>query len=749
MSKTRKRSLALLVVLAMLATLFMMPGTASAATEMWCPKVENVTDNSTTAIGSLFINVDPGVLSGVETLEIELPSKVDLIESNDPDSNYEQGEDYIIGTSNDTTKGLAIVVPSQVGSDANAIAPGDVTANVFTNRIVLTVEDSVYYAERDTFLRIYFNSVRIESGVSGEIKATVTSPTHFPEGSVTLAVCGAGTAVISILDVNNISESGDAIAQIKIDERVAGALKAKQETVTLTLPSGFEWDSVDIDGAWGFDDYAVVNAVYDEDDDVQVIGYTLSSDEDTLKLHLGKASESKGRITINATLKINETKAKTGDVVVEVGGSSNVSPDELVVAKYVEYGATVKEGTVNTVFAGRDDANIGEFYIEENAAGSIYAGRSITLTLPSYARWKTDLSKVDIDVEDGDIDIGDLSLVDDERHILKIRIDDDSTSASKIKFTDDTEIEIAPNASGDIVIEVGGTAGVSGSVKVATIKAPVTIEASSTPDLKIGLANQAAGDLIITEAQKGALMEDGTLTLEAPPGVVFAAVPKVEVIEGDVDLGTATLAPKDDESNRLLNIPIKSESTKASKIKVSGIKFTVYRNVPEGPVTVKVKGSAVQKTASGEWANFTTVASTNNAKVVTPAPGEQKVSASFVIGSTTYKVNGVEQTMDVAPYIKDGRTFMPLRYVGLSLGVAEQNILWDDVAKTATLMKGDKVVQVKIGSTALIVNGVTINMDVAPEIKDGRTMMPLRFIAQAFGAELTWDDATKTASFEL
>ncbi|NLE90553.1 MAG: copper amine oxidase N-terminal domain-containing protein, partial [Dehalococcoidales bacterium] len=106
-------------------------------------------------------------------------------------------------------------------------------------------------------------------------------------------------------------------------------------------------------------------------------------------------------------------------------------------------------------------------------------------------------------------------------------------------------------------------------------------------------------------------------------------------------------------------------------------------------------------------------------------------------------------TMDVAPYIKDDRTYLPIRYVGYALGIADHNILWDDASKTATLIQGDKVVQVKIGSTTMMVNGVAIAMDVAPEITSDRTMLPFRFIGQAFGADFAWDDATKTVTMTL
>jgi len=145
---------------------------------------------------------------------------------------------------------------------------------------------------------------------------------------------------------------------------------------------------------------------------------------------------------------------------------------------------------------------------------------------------------------------------------------------------------------------------------------------------------------------------------------------------------------------------------------------------------------------------YTAVAAGMVANVVTPASTDVKTGASFVIDSTKYKVGGVEKEMDVAPYIKDGRTFLPVRYVAEALGVSSENILWDAANKTVTLLKGDKVVQLKIGSKSMLVNGVSINMDVAAEITKDRTMLPFRYIAQALGATVTWDEATKTVTLK-
>jgi hypothetical protein len=58
-------------------------------------------------------------------------------------------------------------------------------------------------------------------------------------------------------------------------------------------------------------------------------------------------------------------------------------------------------------------------------------------------------------------------------------------------------------------------------------------------------------------------------------------------------------------------------------------------------------------------------------------------------------------------------------------------------------------VQLTIGSKTMVVNGVAITMDVAPEIQAGRTMLPFRWVATALGASVGWDEATKTVTMNV
>lgn len=93
--------------------------------------------------------------------------------------------------------------------------------------------------------------------------------------------------------------------------------------------------------------------------------------------------------------------------------------------------------------------------------------------------------------------------------------------------------------------------------------------------------------------------------------------------------------------------------------------------------------------------------------------------------------------MDAAPFIKDSRTFVPVRFLGNALGVSDSNIAWDSAARKATLQGK---LELTIGSKTMQKDGVPISMDVAPMIVNpGRTMLPARWVAEGLGFEVGWD----------
>lgn len=95
------------------------------------------------------------------------------------------------------------------------------------------------------------------------------------------------------------------------------------------------------------------------------------------------------------------------------------------------------------------------------------------------------------------------------------------------------------------------------------------------------------------------------------------------------------------------------------------------------------------------------------------------------------------------PVVVDNRTLIPLRGVFDNMGYA---INWNGSTKTVTLTKGSNAIVITIGASVYFLNGSSQSLDVPAQIINGSTMLPLRAIADATGAEVLWDAQTKIAT---
>ena len=111
----------------------------------------------------------------------------------------------------------------------------------------------------------------------------------------------------------------------------------------------------------------------------------------------------------------------------------------------------------------------------------------------------------------------------------------------------------------------------------------------------------------------------------------------------------------------------------------------------------------------------------------------------------TVHVDGKYVSTDVDPYLKAGRTYLPLRAAAESMGAAVE---WDGATRSITVTKDSTVIRCSVGSAAFTVNGTTRYSDAAPEIRDGRTMLPIRPIAEALGGSLEWDGYTASVTID-
>lgn len=140
-----------------------------------------------------------------------------------------------------------------------------------------------------------------------------------------------------------------------------------------------------------------------------------------------------------------------------------------------------------------------------------------------------------------------------------------------------------------------------------------------------------------------------------------------------------------------------------------------------------------------------------NAQPVVVSNPVTRVVIVFTLNKPTAVMNGVTVPMDTAPVIEEGRTILPVRYIATPLGA---EVLWSQKDQKVTMTVGARKVELWIGKPTAKVNGKSVSIDpdnpkVVPRIIQGRTMLPLRFITEAFGAVIQFDARTRTVTVTL
>lgn len=116
----------------------------------------------------------------------------------------------------------------------------------------------------------------------------------------------------------------------------------------------------------------------------------------------------------------------------------------------------------------------------------------------------------------------------------------------------------------------------------------------------------------------------------------------------------------------------------------------------------------------------------------------------FNVGSSTYYVNNQANNMDAVPFIENGRSFVPVRFLALALGLTEDNIKWLSEEQRVVLTKDSMDISLAIGSLILDNGGIKTKMDVAPVIRNGYTYLPARYVAEALGYQVGWDQSSQS-----
>lgn len=106
-------------------------------------------------------------------------------------------------------------------------------------------------------------------------------------------------------------------------------------------------------------------------------------------------------------------------------------------------------------------------------------------------------------------------------------------------------------------------------------------------------------------------------------------------------------------------------------------------------------------------------------------------------------LNGKQLPTDAAPFLEQGRVFVPVRAVAEALGA---EVGWDAQTERVSISGPETKIEFQAGSPGVLVNGTETQVIPSARVVNGRTMVPVRFVSETLGAEVGWDETSHTVS---
>jgi len=212
---------------------------------------------------------------------------------------------------------------------------------------------------------------------------------------------------------------------------------------------------------------------------------------------------------------------------------------------------------------------------------------------------------------------------------------------------------------------------------------------------------------------------------------------------------TAT-AESNSEINLIWNDNTNNEIDYSIERKTGSGSFAEIDTVPHNTESYSDTGLTAGTTysyrvkAEGNGANIHDSGYSNVDSATTTAVVVPQTVLRYYIGRADYFVNDQVRTMDTVPITPFGRTLLPITYVATPLGAV---VTWNGIEEKVTITLAGTTIEMWIGQNTARVNGVMEMIDpdnpavVAITVPPGRTMLPLRFIAEKLNSQVDWDDA--------
>lgn len=628
----------------------------------------------------------------------------------------------------------------------------------------------------------------VVKATAGTAKEDFTLPldVKLKGGDATVAVDGNGTVIsdmapvvfartsdakanVSVDTAVSIYDTG-AVADITVEETIKGTLTTStpaDRVIKLTLKNT-DFDFSDTEdqikaklqltrGFSGITQAEMGVAFGNAGTDKQVI-------EITLPEKAAATLSAPGRIKIEG-LRVKAKNPSLGDINVEVSGNK-VNKTTVKVAQVKKFGNLLEmkdEKAVEVVAGNKKDIT---FTLKEIVGDSIISNRQVEVNLDKGFLTNTNASGQTLNLK---VKLNDTQLSQAEVDALNIKVvqnsDDyitgftfttptlDTTKSNKLTF-EDVSVFVPLTAEGDITLTAEGRALVEEvSIKAISVKAPVEV---TTEDLtlKVGLKDQKGGKITIKETDADMLAAKNIeIALPTQTGLTFSSTkPVVKVTAGDIVLGDVKI-----ENNKLI-IAVKRASNEASTIEITDLVVSTDRTVPEGKYDIKVQGEALVKTTNLFMDGANVDSKKNNIKVadfvVVGTPNvEDLANNGLKKGTSVFAIGSKNYTVNGQTQEMDGTPYIASGRTMIPVRFVA-NALGVDAKDiyfaqgTVTIIAGGKTISLEIGSNVAKLNGAPVRvMETAPVIKDGRTYVPVSEIGSIFGVVATWDAAAKTATF--
>ena len=659
-------------------------------------------------------------------------------------------------------------------SDAHGVASIDVKSD---KSAILTLS-VVSFNDEEIILPI----VAVAEDAGDVIAKFSTNNTVFADVKEVIAVASEDEVTIASEGVVTFVEDSTKVKNIKditIEGLVNGSIT--DNVITLKLKGNWEFN---VDGGKLLDAkdqvvnkadiFTALNDVFDPQTDIVIDGIS----EDEIQFHFagGLDADQVAKVRIGGFAIKATKKCDAGDVATITVSSKDFDSAKLEVAKMVEEAVTytVEDDDLPTIWAGKDykkddETNTLEVAIEENTGDILNTSRKATFTFPDGI----EVVGVDIDgapkVTGSNIEI-DENVVTIWNYQKNANADESDHDKGKVDMQIKFILNAAPTFSGDIDVTLGGEFD-DVELTVATVKAPYTVEAK-TSEVLIDYRYVPVNEIVITEAEEGILDDDDVIYLSVEK-MDFEDAGSYEVTTGDIEVDVNI-----DELDRtdVLSVTVEDASTEASTITISGLELYLDRTLPVGGYALENiarwdNADGVNKAANILWENssdeekaddrergydedgiFKYKAYTCNdsyVEVVTAGRDQDDSSTTrkivITIGATTMAVGTETVTLDTPAYINaENYTELPLRAVSEAFGAT---VGWDDASRTVTIMMGQRIVSMTIGSKTMYINGTPVAMNTAPEITNERTFVPVRDLANALGiTKIDWNEASATVT---